>query len=153
MKNINKAIYILAGLIIGLCIGYYLSLLVISDGNLSNPTHDHPQISISSGSPVPKAELKISQDANSGYNIQIITDNFTFTPEASGSEPIANTGHAHLYVNDRKVARLYGDWYHLSEDKLTVGNNDIRVTLNANDHSEWAINGETISTSKSLIVE
>lgn len=59
-------------------------------------------------------------------------------------------GHAHLYVDGQKIARLYGKWYHIEE--LSPGQHEITVTLNANDHREYAVNGENISTSTIVVV-
>jgi hypothetical protein len=42
-------------------------------------------------------------------------------------------GHAHLYIDNVKRARLYGTWFHLED--LEPGKHIIRVTLNANNHS------------------
>jgi hypothetical protein len=58
-----------------------------------------------------------------------------------------NQGHAHIYVNGVKVSRVYSKWYYLSSAFLKPGENNVSVTLNANDHSEWAINGTSISSS------
>ena len=57
----------------------------------------------------------------------------------------ANVGHAHLYLNGVKVARLYGTAYHLSD--LPDGQHTITVTLNTNDHSDLALDGRLIEAS------
>lgn len=59
------------------------------------------------------------------------TENFTFSPENSGKTDLPHEGHAHLYVNDKKVGRLYGPWSHLT---LPKRKNTVRVTLNTNGH-------------------
>jgi len=41
-------------------------------------------------------------------------------------------------VNGEKVMRAYGAWVHLPD---VPNGATIRVTLNANDHSGWAVDG------------
>ena len=92
----------------------------------------------------PKVELVVSEDAKSGYNIKIITTDYKFTPENVNQENIPNEGHAHLYIDGVKIARLYSPYFHY--DGNFEGTKTFRVTLNANDHSEYALNGETIAS-------
>lgn len=116
-----------------------------SGATMTTPTtHTHKMIEVDPSLPVPSVELTISPDALDGYNLHLVTENFTFTPEAAGREPVANTGHAHLYVNDVKVARIYGNWFYLSPTLLTPGENYVMVTLNANEHSDWVSKGNHI---------
>lgn len=76
----------------------------------------------------------MTPDAKSGFNVE--TTNWTWAPENVNAAALPNQGHAHLYVDGVKVARLYGPWYHL--DGLAPGPHDITVTLNANNHAEYA---------------
>jgi hypothetical protein len=106
--------------------------------------HTHTMLEVDQALPVPTVTLTAISDSKDGYNLHIETTNYTFTPESAGGVPVPNTGHAHLYVNDVKVARVYGEWYHLSSSVLTPGQNYVMVTLNANDHSDWALWGNHI---------
>jgi hypothetical protein len=92
----------------------------------------------------PKVELVVTEDAKSGYNIKILTTDFIFTPESVNGENVIGEGHAHLYVDGEKVGRLYSPYYHY--DGSFEGTKTFSVTLNANDHGEYAIDGEVIST-------
>lgn len=69
-----------------------------------------------------------------------------FTPAAINRAPQDNEGHAHIYVNGVKFARVYSSWFYLPADALTPGENDVSVTLNANDHGEWTVNGVPVSS-------
>ncbi len=93
----------------------------------------------------PSVTVAAEEDAVSGWNVTLTTENFTFTPENVNDENIANEGHAHLYVDGKKVARLYGSTFHYSEP--FDGTKTFKVILNANDHSEYAIDGVVISDS------
>ena len=55
---------------------------------------------------------------------------------------VDNTGHAHLYVDGIKIARLYGSHFHIPD--LPVGDREISVTLSSNDHSYYRVDGERI---------
>lgn len=84
--------------------------------------------------------------------MQILSRNFKFTPAAANREIVANEGHAHIYVNGVKIARIYSDWYHLPSSLISLGVNAVTVTLNANDHSTWATpDGELIASTVPII--
>ena len=77
--------------------------------------------------------------------------NFTFTPSAINKDPVDNEGHAHLYINGEKITRVYGNWVHIPSSLLVTGPNAVSVTLNGNDHSEWARDGKSISSTVIVI--
>jgi LEA14-like dessication related protein len=54
-------------------------------------------------------------------------------------ENVQNTGHAHLYVNGIKIARLYGPDFHIPD--LPAGEHELTVNLSSNDHSYYFVNG------------
>lgn len=114
--------------------------------------HDHSMahgtIEVDPNLPIPSLDLEVTPDAMSGWNITVDPHNFTFTPENINRRPVANEGHAHIYINGQKLTRLYGKHYHLST--LIPGEYDISVSLNANDHSTYTHNGEPISATKRI---
>ena len=71
-------------------------------------------------------------------------NNFKITPENAGKENINNEGHLHIYVNDIKVGRVYSNWYHVPGRFFNLQNNIVKVTLNANMHDDYVINGNPI---------
>lgn len=150
-------------LVIGVGVGYIIGTNMDNDShNMSgddmeemseemdmseHEMHDHSMLEVDQEQPIPSVKLEVFKDEKDGYNIHLITTNFTFTPETVNEKAVANSGHAHIYVNGDKLARLYGDWFNLSAKDLSEGENLIEVTLNANDHGEWVLNGEHISDS------
>ena len=40
--------------------------------------------------------------------------------------------------------RLYSEWFHIDDDLLTQPINQIRITLNSNDHSEYTVNSRPV---------
>jgi hypothetical protein len=91
----------------------------------------------------PSVELEVTEDSSSGWNVHVVSEDFEFAPERLG-EVRPQEGHAHLFVDGEKVARLYGAWYHLSGSAVPAGEHELTVSLNANDHTIWAVDGEPI---------
>ena len=86
----------------------------------------------------PSVDLQAYEDEmlQTDYNLELITENFTFSPENASQKHVKNAGHAHIYVDDVLISRSYGKWYHLP--RLEPGNHTIKVTLNTNDHREYS---------------
>lgn len=152
--NIEKARLVFVSVLGGCLVGYVLGLSMPSGdkptGMDMSSTMDHAMhamTEIDTTVPVPTVQVEALRDTKGGYNIHVTTTNYTFTPEMVNTDPVPNAGHAHVYVNGIKVARLYGEWFNLPADVFQKGENLIEVTLNANDHSEWARNGEHIAGS------
>lgn len=96
----------------------------------------------------PTVDFTVTEDAKSGWNVRVDTTNFEFTPGSVNADNVAGEGHAHLYVDGQKVARLYGPDFHYGE--TFDGTKTFRVTLNANDHSEYAVDGEVIEATQKV---
>ena len=114
-------------------------------------SHAYGIVEVSEDMPLPTIDLEISPDAVAGWNLHLVTENIEFAPEYASTEHYPGQGHAHLYVNGKMMARLYGKWYHIP--KLPYGNNQITVTLNSNDHNAYAVKGEILSDSTIIKVE
>ena len=126
--------------VITILISFFLSI----NPNLAQHKDDgHTHKSIEARNPYPSVDIKIMKDTSSGYNLQLITKNFKFTPEKINAANIMNEGHAHLYINGKKI-RLYSEWFHIDDDLLTQPINQIRITLNSNDHSEYTVNSRPV---------
>lgn len=91
----------------------------------------------------PQVGITVEQDAMNGWNVTLSTDNFTFTPLMVNGAHAANTGHAHLYVDGVKIARLYGPHFHIPF--LPAGEREISVKLSSNDHAYYLIDGNPIA--------
>ena len=104
----------------------------------------HPGHKIEAEAPYPIINLKLIKDSMDGYNLFIELNNFTLAPEQVGKNNKSNTGHLHLYVNDIKIARVYSRWIHIPERYFNLKENLIRVTLNANMHGGFTIDGKLI---------
>jgi hypothetical protein len=112
--------------------------------------HDHEMLEVNEDAPIPAIGVDILDDKKSGYNLYLQLENFNFTPENVNQSPVDNEGHAHLFVNGEKIMRVYSQWIHIGNDRLDPGENEVVITLNANDHSEYVLNGEHIEARLTL---
>ena len=101
--------------------------------------HSHGMLAVDDWSIKPTIIASIQKDPVGGWNLNLQTTNFTYNAAAAGLKNKQGEGHAHVYVNGMKLARIYGDWFHIGS--LPQGHNMILVTLNANDHSSLTHNG------------
>jgi len=109
-----------------------------------NPALMQKFTDIPAGTPVPTVDFTLTKDAVGGYDLHVITTNFLFTPQLINTAPVIDQGHAHLYI-DGQLTILLAPWYHL--DSLSPGLHSIVVSLNANDHSVFALHGQPIQAS------
>lgn len=145
--------YITISLLFGIALGYLLFLgldELSSEEKSAEParygsdmSHVHSSLEVMSEF-IPELSVNVYRDDESGFNIQLMLENFSFAPESVNSESTENQGHAHVYINDEKIARIYSEWFHVDSRYLNNLQNTMRITLNANDHSEWSINNEPI---------
>jgi len=87
--------------------------------------------------------VEVLADPMAGWNIHITTTGFAWAPERASTSAVDGEGHAHLYLDGEKLGRLYGEWFHLNRD-LEPGEHEVRVTLNANNHHDYTIDGEVV---------
>lgn len=115
-------------------------------------THDHSTVhgllEVQAEMP-PTVDLRVIRDEASGWNIEVLTRNFEFTPKAINRPAVQGTGHGHIFVDGEKQARLYGPHFHLSE--LPPGRHVVTVTLNANSHDTWAVDGREVAASVEIV--
>lgn len=111
--------------------------------------HSHKTVEIPVGQPIPTVNLVVRPDAMKGWNLEVKVTNFAFAPERVNTKSTSiNEGHAHLYVDGRKISRLYGPWYHL--ESLPPGTHKVTVSLNTNDHGELIHQGKPIQATATI---
>lgn len=137
-------------LLIGLVFGGGIGFLVAAGNGVTLDGHDHATghggghdhtamvpIVLPAGDTAPTLAAKVLKDPVLGWNLHVETTNFRFAPENASTPDVAGEGHAHVYVNGEKLARIYANWYHI--DHLPKGDVMIEVALNSNDHRELAV--------------
>lgn len=101
----------------------------------------HTPVDLPAGAGAPTLAAELLKDAKAGWNLHIQTTNFRFSPEDVNRANTAGEGHAHVYVNGRKIARHYGPWLHI--ETLPEGA-VVMIELNANDHSPLSVGGDLL---------
>ncbi|NBC26838.1 MAG: hypothetical protein GVY08_08250 [Bacteroidetes bacterium] len=99
----------------------------------------------------PSVTIDVLKDPLSGWNLRVETENFTFAPESIGLPHEPGEGHAHLYINERKAGRIYGEWNHIG--RLPPGTHTIRVELTTNQHRTYAVEGNIVADEAEIKVE
>ena len=87
-------------------------------------------------------EVTAEADPIDGINVRISPQGFVFAPESVNQPHVDGEGHAHIYVDGEKISRVYGERFHLTG--VEAGDREIRVTLNANSHGEYAVGGQVV---------
>jgi len=105
----------------------------------------HQAYLVTENEPAPTLNVRVFDDPVSGWNLQLVTENFTFAPYHTGLDHIPGEGHGHLYINETKITRILGPWYHL--DSLLEGENIVRVALSTNDHKYYMVNDQIVEAS------
>ncbi|MGW5849550.1 hypothetical protein ACWFQ8_16610 [Streptomyces sp. NPDC055254] len=98
----------------------------------------------------PEVRLTVRPDSEDGWNLQLDVQNFRFTPDSAGGAALPGAGHAHLEIDGRKTARLYGPWFHLPAAQVPEGARTLTVGLYADDHTAWAVSGKPIENAAQL---
>ncbi|MGW0365648.1 hypothetical protein [Streptomyces sp. NPDC002990] len=98
----------------------------------------------------PQVRLTARPDSEDGWNLQLAVDNFRFTPDSAGGGALPGAGHAHLELDGRKLARLYGPWFHLPAAQVPEGAHTLTVRLYADDHTAWAVAGKPVEATAPL---
>lgn len=153
---------------IGLVFGGGIGFVVAAGNGVTFDGHDHGDPAAHSGAQMdhammhdtqmdvpaenaPEVSMMLTPDPVTGYNLHVTVDNFAFSPEGASLADVPGQGHAHVYVNGEKLARLYGEWMHIAA--LPKGDVTVEVTLNSNDHRPLAVDGTPIFARTELTVE
>jgi len=152
----NLITFIVVALVIGLLGGYAIGIR--TDGAaLGNDHQEEKEYTAESSNmkhseqfevgadKAPSVKVLADADAVSGWNVTLVTSNFKFAPQDVNETDVEGEGHAHIWVDGKKVGRVYGHNYHLGA--LGEGDHEITVTLNTNKHKDFAVDGEAISDS------
>ena len=91
---------------------------------------------------------KLEPDPLGGANLFVETVGFAFTPQGAGSQHVPGEGHAQVSVNGVETGRLYGRALQLGN--LEAGENEVSVTLNTNDFSDYTWEGEKVQATATI---
>jgi len=91
----------------------------------------------------PKATLDVQKDPTGGFNVQVVTSNFVWRPEMASMQHVPGEGHAHVYLDGRKIMRIYNEWFHLNTYQFSTraGEQLLSIEFVGNDHSPYTVQG------------
>lgn len=110
--------------------------------------HGDETAEVAADLPTPSVSIEVFEDPKSGWNVRAIPTNHEMNARAVSTDAVDGEGHMHLYVDDKRVTRMYGEWYHLADQ--TDGDHTIRVELSANDHLPLSIDGDIVEASTTI---
>jgi hypothetical protein len=116
----------------------------VADSGHAMPVTTHPAGSAMS------AKIAVTKDPMAGFNLHVKTRGFRWTPNHASTVHRSGEGHAHLFIDGKKVTRLYGSTYYLGT--LASGKHVLRVTLNGNDHGDYVRGGKPIAATATVTV-
>jgi hypothetical protein len=113
--------------------------------------HRHDRLNVAPEE-APSVSIDVQRDPMmpTHFNLRIQPEGLEFAPESVSGDHVRGEGHAHVFVDGVKISRAYSEWYHLP--RLNPGNHTITVTLNTNDHREYAVDGESIKAEETVHV-
>lgn len=91
----------------------------------------------------PRAVLDIQKDPTGGFNVQVKSTNFVWRPEMASMQHVPGEGHAHVYLDGRKIMRIYNEWFHLNTYQFATrsGEQLLSIEFVGNDHSPYTVQG------------
>lgn len=153
----NKAnLFLIVGLAAGTGLGFVASGSLSGFGsgaahtpmqNVSDAAHNHDRVQELSADEAPTVQIIVKPEGGCAYNLHIITQKFQFAPENVNGAYAPGEGHAHIYVDDIKRARVYSEWFHFTAKPSAK---TVKVTLNSNDHATLASGGVPIEATAEL---
>ncbi len=117
-----------------------------SGHSMEGMDHDHSQTRSSDDLP-PSAMVHLMPEGGCAFNIHIMAENFVFSPQNVNGDHVPGEGHAHIYIDGKKLSRVYSEWFHFT---APVGAKQVEVTLNANDHATLTVGGTPVTATAQL---
>ena len=106
-----------------------------------SPMHDgHGMKHEMHGENAPQLQVHTHKTDSGQWMLMIATENFAFSKEHQDGDHVDGEGHAHLYVDGEKIARVFSSRYELPH--LVSGEYETRVGLFTNNHMAYAVDGE-----------
>lgn len=102
----------------------------------------------------PKATLDLEKDPTGGFNVHVVTSNFVWRPEQASKIHVAGEGHAHVYLDGRKIMRIYSEWFHLNTYQFATraGEQLLSIEFVGNDHAPYTMQGNPIGSEQIITV-
>jgi len=119
------------------------SLTIYSSSPINAQTNGAISVHEITQGTAPRATLDIQKDPTGGFNVQVVTTNFVWRPEMASMQHVPGEGHAHVYLDGRKIMRIYNEWFHLNTYQFSTepGEQLLSIEFVGNDHFPYTIQG------------
>ncbi len=81
--------------------------MTVAEMGSGHGEHKHGKMEVPQGQAVPTVDVVVRKDIKKGWNLEAQVTNFKFAPEKVNQAAEVGEGHAHLFVNGKKITRLY----------------------------------------------
>lgn len=88
------------------------------------------------------------EPAEDGWRVLIDAPGLEFSADAADGEHVPGQGHGHLYLNGLKLQRVYSP--ELRIGALPPGSYELTLSLNANDHRAYAVDGTPLTATATI---
>ena len=95
-------------------------------------------------------DIATQVDDGGGLHVRVATEGWDWAPDEVNEEYLEGAGHAHIYVDGKKVGRIYGPYHYLPS--LEPGPREVRVDLTTNDHNVLTWQGQPLEATETVIV-
>ncbi len=112
--------------------------------------HNHASTIEWDGTETPTLALEAIADPAGGFNVYLDLNGFEFSPQNASREHVPGQGHGHIFVDGERLGRVYHTEYFVYA--LPPGEHTILVTLNANTHEDYTLNGQRIEALATVAV-
>jgi len=99
---------------------------------------------VGEGEPAPRLTVEVVPDGD-GWQVRVVSEDFTFTEIVEGLGHVPGYGHGHLYLDGVKLQRMYTPEARIGA--LPPGDHRIEVTLNTNDHRAYVVGDVPVTAS------
>jgi hypothetical protein len=102
----------------------------------------------------PTVNLEVQKDPTGGFNVRVLTSNFVWRPEMASKQHVVGEGHAHVYLDGRKIMRIYNEWFHLNTYQFATkaGEQLLSIEFVGNDHAPYTIQGTPLGAEQVINV-
>lgn len=105
--------------------------------------HAHTRLMDLAPSRAPQMDIRLTGTPGEGQSVQLTTTNIRFSKAHADGPHVPGEGHAHLYIDGKKIGRIYVHETRL--EPLAPGVHEIRIGLFTNDHAAYAAGGVPVS--------
>lgn len=91
----------------------------------------------------PQLDIRLTGMPGEGQSVQLTTTKIRFSKAHADGPHVPGEGHAHLYIDGKKIGRIYVHETRLK--RLAPGMHEIRIGLFTNDHAAYAAAGVLVS--------